>query len=109
MTFDDELILVELDYPQDDLGQSEETEISRTPVLCEVLSVTRSEFFAGAQAGMQPEMVFVINKYDYTGQSRVEHDGKEYDVIRHYAPKKSKDLSDFETIELVCQGVANRG
>jgi SPP1 family predicted phage head-tail adaptor len=107
MTFDEELTLIGLTYTQDDLGQSVETE-TRTTVLCEVLSVTRSEFFAAAQANMQPEYTFVVNRYDYEGQQRVEYEGKSYDVIRHFAPKKSKDLSDFETVELVCQGATNR-
>lgn len=104
MTFDDELTLIAITYTENELGDQIESE-SRLVVLCEELSVTRSEHYAAAQAGMRPEVVFAVNMYDYDGQQRVEHHGDVYRIIRHYKKKKSKDISDFETIELVCQGV----
>jgi len=51
----------------------------------------------------------VISKWDYDGEKEVEFEGKKYNVLRTYQAKKAKGLGDFETLELVCEGVVNRG
>ena len=108
MTFDHELILVKTQDGQNDLG---DPIIIRTekPVLCDVLSVGRSEHYQAAAHGLKPELVFVVSKWDYQGEKEVVFDGERYNVLRTYEPKKSKGLGDFETLELVCEGVVNRG
>lgn len=108
MTFDDELTLIKLTHGDNEIGDAISAE-ERTIVLCEVMSVTRSEHYAAAQNGLRPEITFIVNVYDYDDQQRVEYEGKLYKVIRHFQPKKSKALSDFETIELVCQGLESNG
>jgi len=35
-------------------------------------------------------------------------EGKRYNVLRTYEPKQSKGFADYETVELVCEGVINR-
>ena len=107
MTFDDELILIEKVSNTNDIGDPVTTEI-RTPVLCGVRSVSQSEHYAAAAHGLQPEIVFILNQYEYSGQKEVEYEGHKYRVIRIYKINKAKDFSDFENIELVCQGVVNR-
>ena len=107
MTFDDELVLIEKVSSTNEIGDPVTTEI-RTSVLCGVRSVRQSEHYAAAAHGLQPEIVFVINQYDYSGQKDVEYSGQKYRVIRTYKADKAKDFSDFENIELVCQGVVNR-
>ena len=71
-------------------------------ILCDVQSVTRSEHYAAANNGVKPEIVFVVNQYEYEGQKLVEFEGVRYNVIREY---KSKNPEHFETIELICEGV----
>lgn len=106
MTFDNELTLINLTYSENDMGDSISKE-ERTNILCDVASVTRSEHYAAASHGMKPEVVFIVNQYDYNKQSMVEFEGNKYRVIRHYQPKKSKSIEDFETIELICEGIVN--
>jgi len=108
VTFDYELILIQTEEGENELG---DPIIIRTekPVLCDVLSVGRSEHYQAAAHGLKPELVFVVSKWDYQGEKEVVFDGERYNVLRTYEPKKSKGLGDFETLELVCEGVVNRG
>lgn len=105
MTFDEELDLITVTNTENALGDPIPIE-SRITVLCDVLSVTRSEYYAAASHNLRPEIVFALNMYDYDKQNLVEHDGIKYSVIRAFKPKKSNGIGDFETIELVCQGVS---
>lgn len=104
MTFDYELKLFTVTHTENDMGDSitAETEVT---ILCDVRSVNRSEHYAAASNGMKPEITFIVNQYEYTGQSVVEYDGKRYKVIRDFRKKGSTDIADFETIELICEGV----
>lgn len=108
MTFDYELTLIDVVYAENDMGDIIPAE-SHIDVLCDVQSITRSEFYQADAQGLKPSIVFVLNKYDYSGQQRVEFEGKRYRVVRPYENRKYKDMSNFETIELVCEGVVNDG
>jgi SPP1 family predicted phage head-tail adaptor len=106
MTFDYELTLIKDTYTGNDLGDAITIE-NRIDILCDVLSVTRNEHYAAAAHGLKPEIVFVVNKFDYDGQKEIEFEGNRYSVLREYMPKRARGISDFETIELVCQGAIN--
>lgn len=108
MTFDYELILIGSESGENDMGDPILIP-TRKSILCDVQSVTRSEHYQAAANGLKPEIVFVVNKYDYEGEKQVEFEGKSYNVIRTYIPKRSRDIGDFETLELVCEGVVNIG
>src|SRR5690625_7075524 len=79
----------------------------RSSILCSVESVTRSEYYAAAKHDMQPEIVFVINKFDYKNQSLVEYEGQKYNVMRMYEPKGRHNPTPMyiDRLELVCKGV----
>jgi SPP1 family predicted phage head-tail adaptor len=109
VTFDYELTLINLMESENELGDPISAELPPTYVWCDKQSVTRAEHYAAAQHGLKPEIVFVVNQYEYAGQKQVEFEGSRYRVIRTYHSKTSKGISDFETIELVCQGAINRG
>lgn len=81
----------------------------RVDVLCDVQSVTRTEHYAAAAHGLIPDIVFIVNQYEYSGEKEVEFEGRRYKVMRVYRPKMSKGIDDFESIELICQGVVNYG
>ena len=107
-TFDHELTLLDFTTTKNEYGDTV-TELVETIVLCDLESVTRSEHYAAAQSGLRPEFVFIVNKHDYSGQKEVKFEGKRYNVLRTYAPKKQKDIGLFDTIELICQGVSGDG
>ena len=106
MTYDPELTLIAITYSVNGIGDIIPIE-ERTVVLCDVPSVTRAEHHSAAANGLKPSTVFVLNMFEYEGQKDVEHEGIRYNVDRTYTPKKSKGISDFEDIELVCSAPIN--
>ena len=99
---DDSIKLVTTGYTFDSAGNQIPTRSERE-VLCQVLSVGRSEFYQAAQNGLHPEYVFKISHYkDYEGEKEVVYrawggNEKIYDVIRTYkAP-------DSDAVELTVQ------
>lgn len=98
MTYDHELILIGQIYEEDEWGNQVPVE-ARKPVLCNVKSIGRNEFYAAAQTGLKPEITFVIHGYEYNEEKEVEFEGEKYKVIRTY-------MKDFEEMELTCEKVA---
>lgn len=86
------LTLIAQGYAADSIGQMVSTE-TRRDVFCNVTSVSASEFFAAAQAGLKPEVRTTLFAPDYQGEKIVELDGVRYSVYRTYLGKK-------ETVEL---------
>ncbi len=101
MTYDHELTLIDYTIEYDEIGQQKKIE-TRTNILCAVKSIGRNEFYAAAQAGLKPEITFVIHGYEYNGEKEVEFEGQKYKVIRTY-------MKDFEEMELVCEKVIGNG
>jgi hypothetical protein len=108
VTFDNELTLIDLIYSENEVGDAISSE-ERLNILCDVASITRSEHYAAASHGIKPEIVFIINQFDFGKQSMVEFEGERYKVIRVYKSKKSSGIEDFDTIELICSGYINDG
>ena len=101
MTYDHELTLIDYTIEYDEIGQQKKIE-TRTNILCAVKSIGRNEFYAAAQAGLKPEITFVIHGYEYNGEKEVEFEGEKYKVIRTY-------MKDFEEMELICEKVIGNG
>lgn len=97
MTYDNELILINQTYTQNELGDNISSETEKN-VLCAIKSVTRNEFYNAAKVGIKPEIVFVLHKYEYVGERKVIFNNEEYKVIRTYS-------TGLEEVELTCEKV----
>ena len=93
--------LISVAYVKDKYGVNRKVETSRQ-VYCNVGSVTQSEFFQCAQAGLKPEYRFSMFLYDYGGETLVEYKGTKYSVYRTY-----KGATDI--MELYVQKAAGDG
>ena len=62
-------------------------------------SVKQSEFYAAAQAGLKPALLFSMLVAEYHGEEQLEYDGVAYKIIRTYQ-------KGIDTIELTCEKVA---
>ena len=99
MSYDHVITLVQEAYKKDNLRQTvrdPENDV-KTEVYCRLKSITRSEFYQAAVAGLRPEFVFVIHSFEYNGEQRVIFEGQEYQVLRAYQDEKNP-----EEIELIC-------
>lgn len=79
----DVLILISQNITTDQYGREVVTESTRQ-VFCEVSSITQSEFYAAANAELQPEFRFNVFFGDYAGESIVEYQGTRYAIYRTY-------------------------
>ena len=80
---------------QDNTGVWRETFTSKR-VMCQVQSVSRSEFFEGGRNGLNPEYVFTVFFDDYNGEPLVMFKNKMYSVYRTYLRRTDK-------LELYCE------
>lgn len=66
----------------------------RRRVFAEVRSVTRSEFYQGAAAGINPEAVFYLTEAaDYEGEKLFDYAGERWRVIRTYSKGQSLEIT----------------
>ncbi len=79
----DVITLISQTYTLDDYGNNVANETT-FDVLCEVESITQSEFYAAANTELNPEYRFRVFFGDYDGQSVVEYDGKRYEIYRTF-------------------------
>lgn len=101
--FNDELILINVVYESDDIGNQSETETERS-VLCSVHSVRQSEFYAAATSDVNPEVMFKVNEYEYLNERFCEFENERYRIIRSYKTK-----NEHEEVELTCEKVKRNG
>jgi len=66
-------------------------------VFCTVRSVTRSEYYNALNAGVQPEIVFVLAlAEDYQGERYARYHGQKYKITRTY-------MTEDDGIELTAE------
>lgn len=95
VTYDHELTLISKAIVEDELGNQTEGEEVERNVLCGIKSVGRTEFYDAAVKGLKPELIFVINQFEYEGENKVKFENNLYSIIRTY--------STGEELELTCE------
>lgn len=98
--YNHELTLVKRGFNFDGL-QDVPVILKETTVLCKIKSLTRYEFYQMREAGMRPEIAFVIKSYEYDGEDTVRYNNKTYRVVRQYQ-------ESFEELELICERLNER-
>lgn len=93
----DKISLITVTRAQNANGYITETEAT-TEVFAEILSATRSEFYAAAKADIKISRIFKLRNADYNDATIVQHSSKRYRVERTYT-------ADFEWIELSCSDI----
>lgn len=93
---DDVITLINQRYEQDGYGIPRAINEERD-VLCEVLDITRAEFFAAGRSGFNPDIEFRLFHANWAGEKVIRYHGNEYAVYRTFRP----DGDDY--IELYAQ------
>ncbi len=68
---------------KDKTGQTTTTKTARC-ALGKQRSVYQNEFYQAEQAGMRPQGVIVMNKFDYEGETLLHIDNKDYVIYRTF-------------------------
>jgi SPP1 family predicted phage head-tail adaptor len=79
----DILTLIKVTYRQDEIGQQIPL-YTKKEVFCDVTSVSRAEWYDAGRNGFNPDFRFVINRYDYEGETECEFNGTRYGIYRTY-------------------------
>lgn len=79
---------------QDENGVWKTAGVTEREVFAQKASVTRSEFFAGGQKGLDPELVFKVFHAEYQGEEECIYNGEAYVIYRTFHP----DGSDYMEI-----------
>lgn len=87
----DVLTLVSQTITVDAYGNESAKEAERT-VLCEVDSITQSEFYAAANTELNPEYRFTIFFGDYQGEEICKFNGQRYAIYRTYRSGDNLEL-----------------
>ena len=69
----------------DAYGRTVATETTRD-VFAQIDSVSRAEFFAAGQNGLNPEYRFTVFSGEYTGEREADYNGVRYSIYRTYRP-----------------------
>lgn len=85
----DVIKLIGTSKTQDAYGVWRETP-SFHQVMCQVDSITQSEFFEGGRNGLNPEFKFTLFAGDYNDETVVEYNGNTYSVYRTYYRRTDK-------------------
>lgn len=80
----DVITLISVSIGEDEFGIPRIVTEEPREVMCQVDSVTRSEFFDAGRNGLNPEFVFRVFFADYEGERIVEYNGKRYGIYRTY-------------------------
>ena len=91
-----------------DLGLVTETVVDRetipnvtyAKVFANKLSVFRKEYYDAKKVGLKPEVAFEVRTSDYTGQTRLKLNEKEYYLIRSGENQKNDMIELFFSSEV---------
>lgn len=87
----DELTLIKQAITVDDYGNEVATETERT-ILCEVYSISQTEFYAAANTELNPEYRFNVFFGDYQGEDVCVYNGQRYAIYRTYRAGDNLEL-----------------
>lgn len=90
--WNDELILIKNNYSYNKAGDKV-PETIETPILCDVRSATRAEFYDYADNENRPEYIASINTCEFDNQKVALFRGNKYRITRTY--KVDRDLMEL--------------
>ena len=92
--FNDVLTLIHTEITRDKIGNQIKNETERD-VLCNTRSATRYEFYNYGVADRVPEVIVIMNKCEYFGETDCIFRGRRYFIRRTYEPEDERDLIEL--------------
>lgn len=89
---DDTIILVSEETARDTTGQHYRQEVQTGEILCELDSVTRTEWSTAYQAGYESSYKVTVFHLDYSGQKTAIFHGARYAVYRAFLDGERMEL-----------------
>lgn len=89
----EDIVLIAETFETDEYGNQVKTGTERT-IQATKRSIMMSEFYEAAQAGIRPEVSFIVHPYEYEGEQVVRYKNMNYSVIRLYE-KNDEELEIY--------------
>ncbi len=97
MRHKDVVKLISVTWAPDDIGNQVAKE-TKKEVFANMFTVSAAEYYNAALTGLRPSLMFEVYSFEYSGQTRLEYEGKTYNIIRA--------TTAGEKTRLVCEEVA---
>lgn len=114
MTYDDEIKLIKKvsDENSDTNSMGDPIEVlEKRTVPASKLDYRNKEFYQAMADGLKPSITFAINQYEYQDEKELEYNNNLYRIIDVFPIRQrtmERDLSEFESIALICEGLVNK-
>ena len=102
MMWRDVVELIDQQASTNDIGDQVFAETS-TQVFANKKSVRQSEFYQAFAHGLKPELMFEVRSIEYSNQTSLRFNEKEYTIIRAYS--KNDEVTELVVSGLVAKGV----
>ena len=97
MRHKDVVKLISVTWTPDGIGNQTAKE-TKKEVFANMFTVSASEYYNAALTGLRPSLMFEIYSFEYGGQTRLEYEGRAYNIIRV--------TTAGEKTRLICEEVA---
>lgn len=97
MRHKDVIKLISVTFTTDDIGNQIAEEDERE-IFANMFSISATEYYNAALTGLRPSLMFEIYTFEYNGETRLEHEGRAYNIIRV--------TTAGEKTRLICEEVA---
>ena len=97
MRHKDVIKLISVTFTTDDIGNQIAEEDERE-IFANMFTISATEYYNAALTGLRPSLMFEIYSFEYGGETRLEYEGKIYNIIRA--------TTMGEKTRLVCEEVA---
>lgn len=90
--WNDELILINYEIEPDKIG-NQKKQRTETPILCDIRSTTRNEFYNYGDSELRPEYIAIVNDFEYNGEKEALFKGEQFIITRSY--QNNRDLLEL--------------
>ena len=80
-----EFDLVSMTGSKDSTGQTKTTPTPKT-YIGEVKSITQNEYYKADQAGIRPQGIIIMSRFDYDGETQLQIGSDTFTIYRTYQP-----------------------
>lgn len=92
MEYTEIIYLISRETEEDDIGNIISSSITSKKIYAKKQSVRTSEFYNAVQAGLSPQIEFVIKRLNYNCEEELEWNSERYSIIRTVDPKNKFDI-----------------
>lgn len=92
MQYSEIIYLINMVMGNDSIGNDIISSFTKIKCYAKKQSLRTNEYYSAVEAGLNPEVEFVVKRLNYNGESEIEWNNERYSVIRTIDPKNKFDI-----------------